>query len=1151
MSQYGPLSSQPDLSLSQILEEAQHRWLRPIEVCGILMNYRRFKLEQEPTPKPQSGSTFLFDRKAVRYFRKDGHNWRKKKDGKTVREAHERLKAGSKEVLHCYYAHGEDNENFQRRSYWMLERDLEHIVLVHYREVKEGNKIRILHPSNDHVRGSASQSQETIPSVPQLSASVSPEVFNQASSPSASEHSLPLFSPQHDGYESSDDPEQCMLSDLELPGGLYQEGIAKGTNSSLSRRYESNARTDLTNPSFGCAQNTKFQEGRLNSQMTKGLFSMPESKSIALNEAFKEEHHHQQPFSSLSENSHSVKWMDHLERVRSEAPGSSMGFQKQEILSTTWTCMPDEKSSLQDRSPLEFVADSRTHLAEHLGTTQQFMRSFGAEKATLTQPFVDLQDEGSSYIQTWRPYIKKGREQYPKDSPGQSFVEHFGDDASDQRQLIWTQSKDPNLQKDQMQQLDIEQKQKQELLLLNELSRLNASTSKNISHSLYSQIFRDFQDDSHLQQEEQEHLKKIDSFGRWITQEIGAGEESPLLGVSLSSTTHWAGASDGKPVKQEVSQGMQLGVGLSLSLSREPCFSFVDFAPDHAVATEETKVLITGVLLDSARDFTGCKWSCMFGNVEVPAELICPGVLRTKAPSHAPGRVPFFITQGDGVACSEVREFYYHAGSKAHAKDSTLGEDPVLQQNEQDMLLQIRFSRLLSSISQIHLSEVPPGKRDTPTTSTDNEWAQLEHALVHGNHLLLTVKEHLVQKLLKEKLQELQKSNALEKGESTLDSHGLGVLHMGAALGYHWVIGPLSSGGLNINFRDARGWTALHWAAYCGRERTVVVLLAAGADPGAKTDPTPNFLAGQTPADLASSCGHKGIAGYLAESSLTSHLSSLTLQDCKMGKFSAPTADRKAVETVSERTSIKLGLFGSEGQISMQDSLAAMRNATQAAARIHVALQALSFHRRHEGKKVEEDEYGISDDQLRCMLSAKKPPKPTQSVREEDMQSAAIRIQQKYRGWKGRKDFLLFRQRVVKIQAHVRGHQVRQQHKKITWSVGILEKAILRWRRKGKGLRGFHKRIPSSDENCALDSDGDDDFLKAGRKQIEAGLEKALARVQSMVRSPEAREQYRRLLNGFQMAKAHLDGGHLCEDSSCSKETLIDEDDSSVPMTDM
>ena len=40
------------------------------------------------------GLLFLFDRNKLRYFRKDGHNWRKKKDGKTIREAHEKLKVG-------------------------------------------------------------------------------------------------------------------------------------------------------------------------------------------------------------------------------------------------------------------------------------------------------------------------------------------------------------------------------------------------------------------------------------------------------------------------------------------------------------------------------------------------------------------------------------------------------------------------------------------------------------------------------------------------------------------------------------------------------------------------------------------------------------------------------------------------------------------------------------------------------------------------------------------------------------------------------------------------------------------------------------------------------------------------------------------------
>ncbi|ONL94463.1 Calmodulin-binding transcription activator 2 [Zea mays] len=85
------------LYIEQILKEAQHRWLRPAEICEILKNYRNFHIAPEPPNRPPSGSLFLFDRKVLRYFRKDGHSWRKKKDGKTVKEAHERLKG--------FYAH--------------------------------------------------------------------------------------------------------------------------------------------------------------------------------------------------------------------------------------------------------------------------------------------------------------------------------------------------------------------------------------------------------------------------------------------------------------------------------------------------------------------------------------------------------------------------------------------------------------------------------------------------------------------------------------------------------------------------------------------------------------------------------------------------------------------------------------------------------------------------------------------------------------------------------------------------------------------------------------------------------------------------------------------------------------------------------------
>ena len=72
----------------------------------------------------------------MRFFRKDGHDWQKKKDGKTVRETHEKLKVGNVELLNCYYAHAARDDRFQRRCYWLLNSD-EGVVLVHYLHVTQ------------------------------------------------------------------------------------------------------------------------------------------------------------------------------------------------------------------------------------------------------------------------------------------------------------------------------------------------------------------------------------------------------------------------------------------------------------------------------------------------------------------------------------------------------------------------------------------------------------------------------------------------------------------------------------------------------------------------------------------------------------------------------------------------------------------------------------------------------------------------------------------------------------------------------------------------------------------------------------------------------------------------------------------------------
>ncbi|KAG2593923.1 hypothetical protein PVAP13_5NG264416 [Panicum virgatum] len=130
---------QQGLDIHKLQQVVKTRWLKPQEVLQILRNHELFTVSHNPPQKPPSGSWFLFNRRVLRYFRNDGFEWQKKKNGKTISEAHERLKVDNMDALNCYYARGDKNPTFQRRIYWMLDPAYEHIVLVHYRDVLEGS----------------------------------------------------------------------------------------------------------------------------------------------------------------------------------------------------------------------------------------------------------------------------------------------------------------------------------------------------------------------------------------------------------------------------------------------------------------------------------------------------------------------------------------------------------------------------------------------------------------------------------------------------------------------------------------------------------------------------------------------------------------------------------------------------------------------------------------------------------------------------------------------------------------------------------------------------------------------------------------------------------------------------------------------------
>ncbi|XP_023764288.1 calmodulin-binding transcription activator 3 isoform X1 [Lactuca sativa] len=849
------------LDLDQIQQEAQHRWLRPAEICEILTNYHKFQLRPSPPVMPPAGSLFLFDRKVIRYFRKDGHRWRKKKDGKIVKEAHEKLKAGSVDVLHCYYAHGEDNENFQRRSYWMLDKQYENIVLVHYREVKEGYK------------------------------------------------------------------------------------------SSFSRGLNPDSRTLLQNSQ--------------SSEQTPHTSYGYDMNSVDKNE---------QSVSSISNNEHS----------------------SQDFGIDSFT------TDLLSYKLTDARLDSDTHSQDFLNSGNGFFSDHEvASQVNVNTEVINLQDN---------------------DAGG---------------------------------------------------------------------------------------LKKMDSFGRWMCKELGGEFDDSLM--ASDSGVYWNAieteTGNNKTEVSSLSHHMQLNTSpVGPSLAQEQLFTITDFAPDWAYLETETKILITGNFLGDKKRMNDIKWCCMFGEIEVAAELLTENAIRCQVPLHAAGRIPFYITCSNRLACSEVREFEYIDKSTRLTTDHHHHRDDDKTWDEEEFGLVIRLSKLLSLGVKLNKwldckvvdCEKCKMKDVFDLILRNKEWC--------SNRI---TKELLIQNLLKDKLYERLVYEVHEacEGLRVLDEKGQGVIHLAGALGYEWAVAPITATGVSPNFRDSHGRTALHWASLYGREETVVALVKFGAYAGAVDDPTPMNPGGQTAADLASSKGHKGIAGYLAETDLTTHLSALSVKE----------KDKNGV-----KSEVLVDDDDATHSHSLKGSLAAVRRSAHAAALIQDAFRTRSFNQRQQQATKAETE------ELVAIASSSSLQKVKKTRDYEDylhLNIAASKIQQKYRGWKGRNEFLKMRERVVKIQAHFRGHKVRKHYKKVVWSVGIVEKAILRWRRKSRGLRGFRPELRAPES----ESESEYDFLRIGRRQKYVGVEKALARVHSMARNPEGQEQYMRLVGKFEKLS------HEHEDSSSSK----------------
>ncbi|CAK7326385.1 unnamed protein product [Dovyalis caffra] len=880
-----------DLDVQNIMEESRTRWLRPNEIHAMLCNYKYFTINVKPVNLPKSGRIVLFDRKMLRNFRKDGHNWKKKKDGKTVKEAHEHLKVSNEERIHVYYAHGQDNPTFVRRCYWLLDKTLEHIVLVHYRETQEGSPAT---PVNSH-------------------------------SSSVSDQSAPLLLSEE--FDSG-------------AAGAYCVGEKDlGSSDSLTVR----------------------------------------SHAMRLHEL------------------NTLEW----DELVTNDPGNSISPGGDKV-----PCFDQQNQIAVNGS----VNDGSTLSGYHLSAE---MSALG----NLTESIV------------------------------RSSNTQFNNPDSVYSQLTGAQVNSDGQRKDSI--------------------VLGASDSLDMLVN--------------------DGLQSQDSFGRWMNSIIDDSPSSvddAVLESSISSG-HESFASPGIDQHQ--------------SSVQEQKFIITDFSPAWAFSNETTKILVTGYFLEQYLHLAKSNLFCVCGDAFVRAEIVQDGVYTCMVSPHSPGPVHLCLSLDGHKPISQILNFEYRAPSVhdpvVASEDKSKWEEFHLQMRLAYLLLSTSKSLnvLSSKLSPTNLKEAK--KFAQKTSNISNSWQYLIKSIEDGRISVAQAKDGLFELCLKNMIKEWLLERLVEGCKTAeYDAQGLGVIHLCAIIGYTWAVYLFSLSSLSLDFRDKHGWTALHWAAYYGRENMVAALLSAGAKPNLVTDPTKENPGGCTAADLASTKGYDGLAAYLSEKALVAQFESMIIAGNVTGSLQTTATD-----TVNSKSQ-------SEEESFLKDTLAAYRTAADAAARIQVAFREHSLKVRTKAV-----EFSSPEDEAMNIIAAMKIQHAFRNYDSKKKMAAAARIQHRFRTWKMRKEFLYMRHQTIKIQAAFRGFQVRRQYRKIIWSVGVVEKAILRWRLKRKGFRGLHVEPVEAAVDKRDESDTEEDFYKISQKQAEERVERSVIQVQAMFRSKKAQKEYQRM----------------------------------------
>lgn len=235
-----------------------------------------------------------------------------------------------------------------------------------------------------------------------------------------------------------------------------------------------------------------------------------------------------------------------------------------------------------------------------------------------------------------------------------------------------------------------------------------------------------------------------------------------------------------------------------------------------------SQILVTGIFHDNYLHLAKSNLFCVCGDVSVQADIVQVGVYRCLVSSNSLGYVNLYMSLDGQKPISQVVNFEYR--TPAFNGPTTSLEEKY---NWAEFRLQTRLACLLFGThrsldiicSRVSSNAIKEAKNFASKTSlVSKSWQYLVKSTEDSKTPFPLAKDALFETSLKNGLKEwILERILLGRKTTEYDSQGQGVIHLCAILGYTWAVSLFSGSGLSLDFRDKFGWTALHWAAYCGR----------------------------------------------------------------------------------------------------------------------------------------------------------------------------------------------------------------------------------------------------------------------------------------------------------------------------------------------